>query len=259
MKIIAIGLNTFREAVRNKILYSIILFAGGIVLVSSLFGAVSIGDQVMVIKNFGLFSISFFGAIITIVSGVNLLNKELRRKTIYNILSKPVSRWQFITGKHLGLTATVWLLVILMGIFVIGFSAAFEGKVDWLMFQAVFLTLLEVTIIAAITLFFSSLVVTTTLTGLFTIATYIAGRSIQYLTYFTTKLDDSTGNVILKKTATVLDYILPDLSLFNSNNQIVYGEAISLQNIGLATAYSFSYSAIVLILASIIFQKRELN
>ena len=80
MKIFAIALNTFREAIRNKILYSVIFFAAFLVLISALFGSVSIGDKIKVIKDFGLFSLSFCGAIITIISGTNLLNKELKQK-----------------------------------------------------------------------------------------------------------------------------------------------------------------------------------
>ena len=80
MKITAIAYNTFREAIRNKILYSVLLVTAAIVIISSIFGAVSIGDQVKVVKDFGLFCISFFGAIITIVAGVSLLNKELKQK-----------------------------------------------------------------------------------------------------------------------------------------------------------------------------------
>ena len=107
MKIYAIALNTFREAVRNKILYSVLAFAVLLVAISALFGSVTIGETQRVIKDFGLFALSFFGAISTIICGVSLLNKELKQKTIHNIISKPVARWEFIVGKYLGLSLTV--------------------------------------------------------------------------------------------------------------------------------------------------------
>jgi ABC-type transport system involved in multi-copper enzyme maturation permease subunit len=134
MRVSAICLNTFREALRNKILYSVLFFAVLLIGISAFFGAVSIGQQEQVIKNFGLFSLSFFGAIITILSGVSLLSKELKQKTVYNILSKPINRWEFILGKYLGLTFTVCLLVALMGIGLVIFVACFERRVDWLLF-----------------------------------------------------------------------------------------------------------------------------
>lgn len=257
MKVFAIALNTFREAIRNKILYSVVLFAAIVVGISAFFGSVSIGSQEKVIKDFGLFSLSFFGALLAILSGVSLLNKELKQKTIYNIMSKPVQRWQFILGKHLGLMMTVHVLVALMSIALVGFLGLLEGRIDWLLFQAVGFVLLEVCIISAVTMFFSSLVVTTTLTGLFTLGTYLAGRSIGSLSYF---MDGRGGyHPALSGLVKVLNCILPDLSLFNINDAVVYGNQVSLAHFGYAAVYSLSYSTIALLLAALIFSRRELN
>ncbi|MCB0322050.1 MAG: ABC transporter permease subunit [Bdellovibrionales bacterium] len=257
MKVSAIMINTFREAVRNKILYSVVLFAVVLVGISAFFGAVSIGSQEKVIKDFGLFSLSFFGVIITILSGVSLLNKELKQKTIYNILSKPVDRWQFILGKHLGLTLTVSLLVGLMGVGLIGFVAFFEGRIDLLLFQGIFFVILEVTLMAAVAIFFSSLVVTTTLTGIFTLGTYVAGRSIAYLRYF---IEAGDGyNPALAKLIGILDWVLPDLSLFNVHDVLVDGGSVTGNHAAYAICYCVSYSLVALTLAAIIFERRELN
>jgi ABC-type transport system involved in multi-copper enzyme maturation permease subunit len=256
MKIIFIALNTCREAIRNKILYSVFLFAALLIGVSAFFGSVTIGDQIKVIKDFGLFSLSFFGAIITIISGVTLLNKELNQKTVYNILSKPVARWQFVTGKFLGLAATVSLLVSLMGLAFIGFVAIFEGRLDLLLFQAVVFSVLEVIIVAAVVMFFSSVVVTITLTGIFTLATYIAGRSIGYFKFFTQESPDSSPS--LSVLVSIFDKILPDLSLFNVNDAIVYGHSVSASHLGYAVFYTVAYSLVALVVACLIFNKREL-
>lgn len=256
MKILLIAQNTFREAVRNKILYSVLLFALVLVGVSAFFGSVSIGEQNRVIKDFGLFALSFFGAIITILSGVTLLNKELKQKTIYNILSKPVPRWQFILGKHLGLSATVACLTIVMGFALIAFVACFEGHIDWLLFQAIYFVILEVTVIAAIAIFFSSVVVTTTLTGIFTLGFYIAGRSIAYLNFFISNPD--YNNPVLSVVIKTLYWIVPDLSIFSVEDQLVYGVAATPAQFGFALLYAVSYSAIVLFFAALIFEKREL-
>lgn len=257
MKVHAIILNTFREAIRNRILYSAVLFAVLLVGVSAFFGAVSIGSQEKVIKDFGLFSLSFFGAIITILSGVSLLNKELKQKTVYNILSKPVERWQFIVGKYLGLTLTVGLLVALMGTGLIVFVSFFENRIDWLLFQGVLFVLLEISVIAAVAIFFSSLAVTTTLTGIFTLGFYIAGHSINYLKHFLK--ESETHNPTLTATIRVFDWILPDLSTFNVNDIIVYGTSVGIDHLGYALLYCVSYSAVALTLAALIFERRELT
>jgi ABC-type transport system involved in multi-copper enzyme maturation permease subunit len=257
MKILTIALNTFREAVRNKILYSVVFFALLVVAVSAFYGTVSIGDQIKVIKNFGLFSLSFFGAVITIISGVSLLNKELKQKTIYNILSKPVTRWQFIIGKYFGVVLTVNLLVALMGAALVVFLWFFEHRIDWLLFQAIFFVFLEICVLTAVTVFFSSMAVTITLTGLFTLGTYIAGRSISYLSHF---LRDGEGySPLVVRTTQVFDLILPDLSVFNVADAVVYGAPVSPHYVLQALIYCLSYCAAVLLLSIFIFSRRELT
>ena len=176
-QVAAIALNTAREAIRNRILYSILFFAVLMVGISAVFGAASIGDQTKYMKDFSLMSVSLFGVIIAIVLGVNLLHQELGKKTIVNILSKPVARWQFIVGKFLGLFGDAdgrrrlhggrrrRLLRLLTGHARLGTR------------RRVGATLLEIMVVIAVALFFSSLVVTPSLAGMFTAATFVAGRS----------------------------------------------------------------------------------
>ncbi len=257
MKIWAIVINTFREAIRNKILYTVLLFVAVLLAAAAFFGSVTIGDQSKVIKDFGLFSLSFFGAVLTIITGVTLLNRELKQKTIYNILSKPVSRWEFMLGKHLGLTLTVSLLVAAMGVGLFGFVGVLEGRPDWLLFQGITLAVLEVVVLSSIVLFFSSMAVTTTLPGIFTLATYIAGHSIAYLTYFV-QGEPSTGT-LANYMVSAFSWLLPDLSLFNQNALIVYGTPVSGSHFSYALIYAVAYSIAALTLASAIFNNRELN
>lgn len=254
MKLWAVALNTSREAVRSKILYSVLFFAAVMLAISAFFGSVTLGDRVQVIKDFGLFGLSFFGAIITILSGTNLLNKELKQKTVYNILSKPVERWQFIAGKFLGIWMTVSMLTALMGAGLIIFCAAFEGRVDLLLLQAIVFTIFELLIVSALTIFFSSLVVTITLSGMFTLAAYIAGKSIEYLVFFTS---DGTNNGI-GLLVQIADFVLPNLSLFNISGQVIYSVPASPAQLLYAAIYSVSYSVVLVALASLIFEKREL-
>lgn len=259
MKILSIAINTFREAIRNKILYSALAFVILIVGISAFFGAVSIGSQVDVIKDFGLFSLSFFGAIIAIIAGTSLLNKELKQKTIYNILSKPIHRYEFILGKHLGLSMSVVLLVFIMGVSLIGFVAFFEGQVDYKMFQAVACIMLEVIVVSAITIFFSAVVITTTLTSLFTLGTYLTGHSIAYLRDFVKSDNNNIFTGPLVSIVEGLDYIMPDLSVFNVNDIIVSGGSLDSYYALTAILYCLAYSLFALGFASIVFHYRELQ
>lgn len=255
-KIFAICLNTFREALRQRVLYSVIAFALLIIAVSAFFGAVSIGDQAQVIKNFGLFALSFFGSIIAILSGVTLLNKELKQKTIFNILSKPIERWQFIVGKYLGLSLTVCVLLSLMSIALISFCAIFEGRVDLLMLHAVLFILMEVLIVCALVLFFSSFAVTTTLTGLFALGAYLGGRSINYVSHFFLSQKDLAP--ALRLAIKSLDFCLPDLSLFSVSDAVVYGFPVQASHFGYALLYCLGYVICLLVLAVLIFEQKEM-
>jgi len=220
VKVTAIALNTFREAVRNKILYSVILFAIILVAGATIFGQVTIGDTAKVIKDFGLFSISFFGAVITIICGVTLLGKEIKQKTVYNIISKPVARWEFILGKFFGLFLTVATLVALMGGAFFLYLLIYEGKPDWLIIVGTYYSIIEVFILSAVAIFFSTIAVTVTLTGLFTLGAWIAGRSISQVKEFLTV---EGGSGPLAWITGLLELVVPDLQVINVADGLVHG------------------------------------
>jgi ABC-type transport system involved in multi-copper enzyme maturation permease subunit len=252
-KVFALALNTAREAIRNRILYSILFFAFLMVGVSAVFGAASIGDQVKYMKDFSLFSVSLFGVVIAIVLGVNLLHQELTRKTIVNILSKPVARWQFLVGKFLGLFATLALVVGAMSASVIGAFAWYTGALDWGLVLACGAALLETMVVVAVALFFSSLVVTPALAGMFTAATFVAGRSAGYLAYFFG--DDQPAG--LRAMAHTLYWALPRLDRFALADQAVYGDLLAPADLAALVGYAVAYSALLLLLSVALFSRRE--
>src|ERR1044071_3897809 len=119
-RILHIASNTFREAVRDRVLYNLIAFAllmsGAAVLV----GQISIGIERLVVINLGLTAVSLFGIVIAIFIGIGLVSKEIDRRTLYTILSRPVRRWEFIAGKFFGLTGTLVVNTLLMSVGVFG-------------------------------------------------------------------------------------------------------------------------------------------
>lgn len=253
-----IALNTYRELVRSKILYSVLFFAVILVLLSAFFGSVTIGDRVKVIKDFGLMSVSFFAVVMAVVAGSSLLHKELYKRTIFNILARPVERWQFLVGKFLGVFATIVLMIAAMGLGLSLFIFIFEGKIDWLLPLAYFYICLELMIISAAALFFSSVVVTSMLGGLFTFAIFIAGRSCEYVLQFADSAEatsKATGSFLAK----AVYAILPHLNNLSIADKVVYGEAVSQGHIAWSVLYAFGYSGVLLVLASIVFKRREFN
>lgn len=252
-KITAIALNTAREAIRNRILYSIVFFAVLMVAIAAVFGAASIGDQLKYMKDFSLMSVSLFGVIIAVVLGVSMLHQELGKKTIVNILSKPVARWQFLIGKFLGLFATLTLVVGCMSGGVVIAFAAFTGTFDWALVQAAGASLLEIMIVIAVAVFFSSLVVTPSLAGMFTAATFIAGRSSGYLLYFVG--DDHPP--AMRALAHGLYWALPRLDHYAIGDQAAYGIALSPEHLSALVGYAIAYAGVVLLLSIGLFSRRE--
>src|SRR5712691_3065735 len=112
----AITLNTFREAVRDRVLYNLVIFVLLLVASAPLFGQISIGMERLILVNVGLSSISLFGVIIAIFIGIGLVSKEIEKKTLYTILSRPVRRWEFILGKYLGLIMTLVVNTLFMAV-----------------------------------------------------------------------------------------------------------------------------------------------
>jgi ABC-type transport system involved in multi-copper enzyme maturation permease subunit len=164
----SIALNTYRESVRSKVLYSFFFFAVVMVIIASAFSTSTIGENILILKDFGLFIVSIASIGFVVVSGSSLLAKELQKRTVFNMLAKPVYRSEFLLGKYLGMVATGTALIILMsgGLFVMLWLL--EGEADILIIQASFFLLLELAIICAAAIFFSSIVVTPMLTGMFT-------------------------------------------------------------------------------------------
>ena len=254
--ILTIANSTFRELVRSKALYSTLFFAIAVMAVAASFGVVTIGDQAKIIKDFGLFAMSFGSTLFVIISGSSLLFKELQRKTIYNLLSKPVSRGEFLAGKYFGMLATTALMAIMMALMLSLFSLLMQGSFDTLIGVGLLYVLFEVSIVCAAAIFFSALVVTPLLGGFFTLGVFLCGRSADYLLYFVNNGETASGMSSLMRT---LYWTVPNLAQLNVSNMIVYGNSPPLQHVLFSFCYSVSYSSILLLLAAMIFKKRDFN
>jgi Cu-processing system permease protein len=240
---------TFLESIRAKVLYGILLFAIGIIIASSLFGSVSIGDQVKVIKDFGLFGISILCVGYTVVAGSTLLYKELSRRTIYNVMSYPVTASEFVVGKFAGLLLTAVILIIGMSLGLILYVALFEGKIDLNLFYSIYFMSCELMIVSAYVMFFSSIVVTPLLNGVFAFSVFFAGRNAGYI-YDLAHQSDSIISVVIY-------WLLPHLHLMLVNDGIVYGVTPAFGHMAESLFYTVGYSVILLTIATICFNRRE--
>ncbi len=252
-----VAINTFREAVRDRVLYNLIFFALLMMAAAILVGQISIGIERLVIINLGLTAISVFGLVMAVFIGVGLVYKEMEKRTLYTLLSKPIPRWEFLAGKYAGLLLTLAVNTSLMTLGLAGallyVNHSFT-RADFSILVAVYFILLELALVTALALFFSCFS-SPMLSTVFTLALYVTGLFAKDIQAF----GAITGSRALEAVTTVLYYLLPNFSNFNLIAAAAHGQALPLSLAAQNTAYAFLYIAVVLLAASAIFSSRNLK
>lgn len=247
----AIAMLTFKEAIRSKILYLLLVFAMALMSFSWIVGQLTVGDELKIVKDLGISSIHFFGILITIFIGINLVFREMEKRTIYLILSKPVRRYHFLLGKFLGLAFT--LLLVLCGLVAMFYLILFlKGEHSPRLLLSFYTIYLEWLMIAAIAILFSSFS-TPLLSTMLTLACFFAGHLTESLLMLKSRMTSEVTNGFL----TVLFYILPNLELFNIRSAVVHNLPLPPAFLGEATLYWMFYLSTVLLLSIQIFQKKD--
>jgi len=260
-----IAINGFRESVRDKVLYSIVVFAVLLIAASYLLGQLTAGQDVKIMKDLGLSSISVFGLFIAVFIGIGLVSKEVERRSIYGLLAKPVRRHEIVLGKFAGLvltlavniavmTAALYLLLAYVGWGENEFAkqAREAPALDPAMLKAIGLTLVQLMIVTATALFFSTFSTPILSAGL-TFGVYIAGYFSQDLR----NLDQVVNSKPAQMLARGLYYMLPNLASFDITSQVVHGLPVGWRYMTVTTAYGFVYVAILLVLGAAIFSRRD--
>lgn len=251
-RVFAIAVNTFRESVRDKILFSLIILGFLLIAASKIFVPISIGQAEKIIKDFGVGLIEIFGLFIVVLIGTRILYHEIERKTIYSIITKPVKDWEFVTGKFFGLYyLVITVQVILFAIFFL-FCRLYLGSFDWFLLNTLYFYLFEFLLLDAVAVFLSCF--TTPITaGILTLLVFFIGHLTHYLRelVLVLKLEN------LKGLMSFLYFILPNFSVFNVKASVVYHHQISINTYLLAISYSILYSMILLIISSVLYAKRE--
>ena len=252
----SIAFNTFREAVRDRVLYNLIVFALLLIGSSLVFGQISIGIEKIVLVNLGLTAISIFGVVIAIFIGIGLVSKEIDKKTLYTVLARPVRRWEFIVGKFTGLVGTLTVNAACMAA---GFFAALwlEQRTflrsDLNLLTALYFILLEFVMVTAIALLFSSFS-TPLFSTIFSFALFVVGTFGDELRGFA-----ATAHGAAKVLMTTAAYLVPNLSTFNVISLVAHDQPILGRVIALNSAYALFYSALAVSGAILIFDRRNLK
>src|ERR1700736_5820655 len=252
-----VALNTFREAVRDRVLYNLVFFALAMIAASILVGQVSIGIEEMVIVSLGLSAISVIGLLMAVFIGVGLVSKEMDKRTLYALLAKPVRRWEFLLGKFGGLllTLTVNTAAMAVGLFTALLYVKHSlGRTDAVVLVSVYFVVLKLAIVVALAMLFSCYT-TPLLAILFTAGLYVSGLFVKEMRGF----HSDTMAPAVQAFLHWLSYLLPNFENFDVMASAAHGWAVPLNLILQNSAYSALYCTIVLAAAAAIFSKRNLK
>lgn len=252
----SIAANTFREAVRDRVLYNLVFFALLMVGSAPLFSTISIGVERIVLINLGLTSITLFGVVIAVFIGTGLVSKEIERRTLYTVLARPVHRWEFLLGKYFGLS---WTLAVNAFFMALGFFATvlfvtrkFSAD-DRQLLVALYFILLQYLVMTAIALLFSTFS-TPIFSALFSFAVFVIGNFADDLRGFAGLAEGAT-----RWTTLLLSYLVPNFGAMNVVSQVAHGTPVSAAIILANSLYALLYAGLALSAAVLVFDRRNLK
>ena len=252
-RVLAVAGNTFREAIRDRVLYNLVVFVLLIVACAILLGELTNGQEARTIVNIGLNALLIFGTFIAIFVGVGLVSKEIEKRTVFNIFSKPVGRGEFVIGKFLGLCLTLLVNTFVMGL---GVSLALfyvgNSSLAISIWPAIFLIYFELMITTAVAILFSSFS-TPALSALLAFFVFIIGHLSSSLRDLASGLSSRMASLFLE----AIYFLLPNLALFSFRTEAANELIPTTSMLGYAVLYSAFYCVVLLTIAIIIFNRRN--
>ncbi|MDH3520438.1 MAG: ABC transporter permease [Myxococcales bacterium] len=248
----AIAANTVRESIRNKILYALLFFAILMIGAGVVLGSLSYVESQRILQDVGLGAIRLFGVAIAIFVGIHLIHREVDRRTIYTILSKPISRAEFLVGKYVGLTLTIWMQMAIMIAAFAGVSLLTGAPLAWQHGAFFLLAGAELALVVAIATFFSSFT-TPLLAAFFTTGTWVIGHLTRDLRDIGARSDSQAMETI----TTLAHRVFPDLAGLNLASEAAHLLPITREDITLPLVYATGYVTVVLIAAVFLFERRD--
>jgi Cu-processing system permease protein len=254
-RIATIAGNTFREAVRDRVLYNLVLFVLILTAAAVFIGELSGGQERKIIVDLGLSAMLLFGVFIAIFVGVGLVYKEIERRTVYAIFSKPVGRGEFLIGKYLGLCLTLLVNVGVMGA---GVSLALIyvshgwDPLALSIWPAILLIYVELMVLTGIAFLFSSFS-SPALSALLTFFVFFIGHFSADLK----SLANSMGGRTSRWLFAGLYYVLPNLANLTFITPAAHGQLPNAARVAMVTLYSLVYIVMVLAAATVIFNRRN--
>lgn len=253
MRTLAIARNTFREAIRDKVLYVLLFFAAASILGAKALGWISVGQDIKIVKDFSLASLSLFGVLIAIFVGTSLIYKEMDKRTLYTILAQPLHRHEFILGKYLGLAAILGLCATIMGAISAAYVLLLGGSLTASYFFAILLIYWKLLLVTAFALLLSSLT-SPILGAIIVFCTYVFGHATGIFRDLPPQFDHTISKEVLE----IAYYVIPNLSNFDLRSEAANGLEVNPLYVLWVLLYGTAYTLVLLALAAMAFQEKDL-
>jgi len=252
VKTIALAQNTFREGIRDRVFLAVGIFAAMILIGSFIIGPLSLGEQVRITQDIGLASMSVLCFLIAILIGTGIVYKEIEKKSIYTILSKPVRGWELILGKFLGLTVIVGVLTLGMTAVLLVVNRIVTHQFYPGMLVAILLIWMELILLTALSIFMST-ICSPILGAVFTLILYVIGHTSGDLKELAVRFGSPSVGIFSK----VLYYALPNLEYLNVRGKVIHGVVIESSYVAFACAYALLYALVFLTVAILVLDRKE--
>lgn len=244
--------NGMRQAVRDKVLYVLVGFCALLIGGSSFVSQLTVGERARIVMNLGLSATAILATLLAIFVTINQVAREIDRKSIASILTKPVARWELVVGRFLGMAATLAIIELTMALLHCAVLASIDGYQSSL-WKAAWLGYIETLLVVAIALFLSTFI--TTLPAIFLSLAFVAiGHTSEGLHLMAARLESPFGKTLLD----FLQRLLPNLDVLNVRAEVAWGLEIPARLLLHGTAYGLGLTAVLLVLGSMLFARRDL-
>lgn len=251
-RILAVAQNTFRESVRDKVLYVLLFFAGVTILGSKALGWISIGQDIKIVKDISLAAISLFGVLIAIFVGTSLVYKEIDKRTLYTIISQPMHRFEFILGKYCGLMALLLAVTLIMTGVTAAYVLLLGGDLEAMFFVAVLLIFWKLLLVTALAVLLSTLT-SPILGAVIVFSVYVFGHATGVFHDLPPQFDGTFAKQVLE----IAYYVFPNLSNFDVRSEAANGVPVAAAYVLWTLAYGLAYTAVLLLLAAMAFEEKD--
>lgn len=250
----ALARGTFRETVRDRVFYLVAVFGFLMLASTAVLSPLTVGAQAKIVTDVGLAAMVLLGLLVVVFVGSGMVRKEMEKGTITTILAKPVGRREYLLGKYLGLSLTMAAMLAVMGAMFLLLTLMSPGAFSLRFLAAFYLTFLELALINAVVVFFSTCV-SPVLAAIFTLGVFVVGHLSQSIRDFG-RLQEGPA---MQHLTNVIYYLTPNLEIFNVRGAVVHGDVIGMPHLALATLYGVCWAALLLLLSGAIFSRRELR